>query len=117
MIKKIRDLGVSISMDDFGTGYSTLSLMKSLPIDVLKVDGSFFMRSELDEKNRAVISAIIHLAKSLGMDVVCEGIETKEQVEFVKEQKGDMAQGFYYYKPMPALEFYALLEDKEEGHT
>lgn len=109
IIKRIKDLGFVISMDDFGAGFSTLSLMKTLPVDIIKLDGSFFLQSELDAKNKAVISAIMQLSKNLQFETVSEGIETKEQLEFVKEQGGRCVQGYYFYKPMPAEEFEKLL--------
>lgn len=110
IIKRIKDLGFVISMDDFGAGFSTLSLMKTLPVDIIKLDGSFFLRNELDAKNKAVISAIMQLSKNLQFETVSEGIETKEQLDFVKEQGGRCVQGFYFYKPMPAEEFEKLLK-------
>lgn len=114
-ISRLKRSGFLISMDDFGSGFSTLSLMKSLPLDILKIDGSFFLQNKLDSKNKAVISAIIHLAKSLGFQIVSEGIETKEQADFAREQGSDQAQGYYFYKPMPAEEFEKLLETDENG--
>lgn len=109
MVKLLKDVGYSISMDDFGAGFSTLSLMTELPIDTLKVDGSFFMSKPLDAKNRAVVTSILQLAKNLQFETVMEGVETQEQVDFIKEQGGDCVQGFYYYRPMPAREFVKLL--------
>lgn len=109
MIAKLREYGFRISMDDFGTGYSTLSLMKSLPIDILKIDGSFFMRTPLDEKNKAIISTVINLGKNLGLSIVAEGVETMEQLDFVKKEGCDLVQGYFYYKPMPIYEFEKLL--------
>lgn len=113
IIKRIKDLGYVISMDDFGAGFSTLSLMKTLPVDIIKLDGSFFMRSELDAKNKAVIAAVMQLSKNLQFETVSEGIETKEQLEFVREQGGRCVQGYYFYKPMPAEEFEKLLKTSE----
>ena len=109
IIKNMKDMGYVISMDDFGAGFSTLSLMKSLPVDVIKLDGGFFLKNELDYKNKAVISAIMRLAENLGFETVSEGIETEEQVDFVREQGGKCVQGFYFYRPMPAEEFSKLI--------
>ncbi len=109
MIDRLRTLGFTVSMDDFGTGFSTLSLMKSLPIDVLKLDGNFFYHNRLDRKSKAIISSIIHLAKNLGIQVVAEGVETLEQVIFIQEQNCDYAQGYYYYRPLPMKEFEVVL--------
>lgn len=109
MISKIRDMGFIISMDDFGTGYSTLNIMSNLPLDVIKVDGKFFMNTPLDEKNKTIISAIVNLTKSLDFSIVCEGIETAEQVNYITNEKCDYAQGYYFYKPMPMTEFEKLI--------
>lgn len=114
IIKQMKDAGYVISMDDFGAGFSTLSLMKTLPIDTVKIDGGFFLNSEMDAKNKAVISAILQLADNLALHTVSEGVETIEQVEFIKQQGGRFVQGYYYYKPMPAEEFEKLLESSEE---
>lgn len=109
MISKIRSMGFIISMDDFGTGYSTLNIMSNLPLDIIKIDGKFFMNTPLDEKNKTIISAIVQLTKSLDFSIVCEGIETLEQVDYITNERCDFAQGFYFYKPMPMDEFGTLL--------
>lgn len=113
MIKQMKDIGYITSMDDFGAGFSTLSLMKSLPVDVIKLDGGFFLKNQLDNKSRAVISAMMQLAENLGFGVVSEGVETLEQVDFIKQQGSRCVQGFYFYKPMPADEFEKLLKPSE----
>lgn len=110
MIKRLKDMGFVISMDDFGSGYSTLNFMKTLPVDVIKIDGGFFMKNEMDKKSRAIISAIIQLSKNLDFNIVSEGVETKEQVDFVREQGARCVQGYYFYKPMPAEEFEELIK-------
>jgi len=105
MIKRLKDVGFVISMDDFGSGYSTLNFMKKLPVDVIKIDGGFFMKNEMDVKSKAIISAIIQLTKNLEFTSVSEGVETEEQVEFIKAQGGKCVQGYYFYKPLPVEEF------------
>ena len=109
MIQRLKDIGFAISMDDFGSGYSTLNFMKTMPVDVIKIDGGFFMKNEMDKKSQAIISAIIRLTKDLEYRTVSEGVETKEQVEFLKANGGGLVQGYYYYKPMPAEEFEKLI--------
>lgn len=109
MIQRLKDVGFVISMDDFGSGYSTLNFMKKLPVDVIKIDGGFFMRNEMDNKSKAIISAIIQLTQNLEFKSVSEGVETKEQVEFIKAQGGKCVQGYYYYKPLPSDEFEKLI--------
>jgi diguanylate cyclase (GGDEF)-like protein len=108
-ITELRNRGFVISMDDFGTGYSTLNLMKSLPIDIVKIDSGFFLNNSMDRKSRAVISSFIHLCKNLDLKIVCEGVETLEQVEYIKSEYCDYAQGFFYYRPMPIEEFEKLV--------
>ena len=113
MIKRLKEVGFVISMDDFGAGYSTLNFMKSLPVDIIKIDGGFFMKNEMDRKNKAVISAIMQLTTNLEFKTVSEGVETDEQVEFIKKQGGRYVQGYYFYKPMPAEEFRTLLKENK----
>lgn len=109
MIRRLKEVGYVISMDDFGSGYSSLSFMKELPVDVIKIDGGFFMKNEMDKKSKAIISAIMQLTQNLDFEAVSEGVETKEQVDFIREQGGRIVQGYYFYKPMAAEEFEVLL--------
>ena len=92
-------------MDDFGSGYSSLNLLKELPFDTLKIDGEFFRN--VTDLNRAniVVKNIIDLAKSLHMTVVAEGIETQEQVDFLRTTECDLIQGYFYSKPISAKDF------------
>lgn len=106
----LRDYGFSISVDDFGAGYSNLNLITKLPVDVLKVDGGFFINRQLNEKDKAVISTIISLAHSLNLYVVSEGIENKHQVDFLNASGCDSVQGFFFYKPMCSADFEKLIE-------
>lgn len=97
--------GFCLSMDDFGAGYSSLNSLKDLPIDVLKLDMDFFRGDGSKERGEIVVKETIRLAKSLHMKIVAEGIEKKEQVEFLAEQGCDMIQGYYFARPMPVSEF------------
>ena len=107
-IKKLNP-GVRIAIDDFGTGYSSLSYLSEYPVDILKIDQSFI--SNLDrESNKKIVNTIITLAHSLNMEVVAEGVETKEQAEYLTSKKCGTLQGYYYGKPVPAGEMVALLE-------
>ena len=110
IMTQLKAEGFRISVDDFGSGYSSLNLITLLPFDTLKIDGGFFLNNELTEKNKAVISTIVTLAKSLNLETVCEGIERQEQVDFLREQGCDIVQGYYYYKPMPVENFQKLIE-------
>jgi EAL domain-containing protein (putative c-di-GMP-specific phosphodiesterase class I) len=104
ILKKMKELGISISVDDFGTGYSSLSYLKNFPIDVLKIDQSFIKDILIDEKDAAITTTIIHLGKSLGFEVVAEDVENKQQVEFLTKARCHKIQGYYYSKPIPADE-------------
>lgn len=97
--------GFCIEMDDFGAGYSSLNLLKDLPIDVLKLDMDFFRGEDEKQRGEIVVKETIRLAKALHMKIVAEGIERKEQVEFLAQQGCDMIQGYYFAKPMPVEEF------------
>lgn len=104
ILKKLKDLGITISVDDFGTGYSSLSYLKQFPIDVLKIDQSFIRDIKLNDKDAAIITTIIHLGKSLGMEVVAEGVEEQSQVDFLIAADCEKAQGFYFARPLKAQE-------------
>jgi diguanylate cyclase (GGDEF)-like protein/PAS domain S-box-containing protein len=104
ILKKMKELGISISVDDFGTGYSSLNYLKQFPIDVLKIDQSFIRDILVDEKDAAITTTIIHLGKSLGLEVVAEGVENKKQVEFLSKANCHKIQGFYFSKPIPVDE-------------
>ena len=101
LMSKLRGLGVKVSMDDFGSGYSSLNVLTKLPLDVLKLDKEFLKDFEKDSDEKIIIPGIIDMAKKLNLHVVCEGVETKEQVEFLRDVECDIAQGYYYAKPMP----------------
>ena len=104
-ITKLREYGFLVSMDDFGSGYSSLNSLKDMPLDVLKLDAEFFRGDMENGRGEIVVSEAIKLAKSLNMQTVAEGVEVKEQVEFLARQGCDMIQGFYYAKPMPPEEY------------
>ena len=111
VLNGLKKLGVYLSIDDFGTEYSSLSRLKLLPIDQIKIDKQFIDGITEDEKDRAIINTIILLAKNLGLNVIAEGAETEEQVKFLKEKRCDTVQGFYYYKPMTAVEMERVLRE------
>ncbi|MEF9951761.1 MAG: GGDEF domain-containing protein [Clostridium sp.] len=112
-IMGFRDLGIKVSIDDFGTGYSCLSYLKSMPIDILKIDRSFIVDIEENDKSKNVLKAIVELAKSLNLDVVSEGVETHNQTEFLKQVGCDMVQGYAFNRPMPVKDFEELIKTIE----
>lgn len=105
IVNKMKSFGFAVSMDDFGAGYSSLNSLKELPIDVVKLDAEFFRGNDEEGKGKVIVSEAISLAKKLNMRIVAEGIETREQVDFLAENDCDLIQGYYFAKPMPVEEF------------
>lgn len=105
----LRDIGIKISLDDFGTGFSSLSYLKGLPIDTLKIDKSFIDTVITDENTRIITESIIYMVKKLGFETVAEGVETEEQFKYLNEISCDIIQGYYLGKPMPADDIEKLL--------
>jgi EAL domain-containing protein (putative c-di-GMP-specific phosphodiesterase class I) len=105
----LKRIGLGLAIDDFGTGYSSLSSLKSFPIDTIKVDRSFVRHVPDNTDDTAIMDAIIAMGKTLGLTVVAEGVETREQVEFLREHGCEQFQGFYFSKPLPAGELAELL--------
>jgi diguanylate cyclase (GGDEF)-like protein/PAS domain S-box-containing protein len=110
VLKQIRDFGIQLSIDDFGTGYSALSYMQRFPFSGLKVDRSFVTHLGTEAENPTLVRAILALATSLSLEVVAEGIETPEQLEFFRANGCNYGQGFLFYRPMPAQAIETLLQ-------
>ncbi len=104
-VRKLKEFGFKVSMDDFGAGYSSLNSLKELPLDIIKLDAEFFRSVDDISRSNLIVGETITLAKKLGMQIVAEGIETREQVDFLAEQNCDLIQGFYFSKPLPVAEF------------
>jgi len=100
LLKVLKEDGFHLSIDDFGTGYSSLSYLKNLPIDKLKIDISFVRNITMEPKNQTIVKTIIALANGLGMEVLAEGVETAEELQFLRLSHIDSIQGYYYHKPM-----------------
>jgi len=112
LLHEIKNLGIMLSIDDFGTGYSSMAMVKELPIDALKIDRSFVREIDRDAEGKAIINAIIALGRALDLIVVAEGVETKEQEAFLREQKCDEEQGYLISIPLPADECAAFLANQ-----
>lgn len=108
VMQKLHEIGFKLSIDDFGSGYSSLNMLKDIPADVVKIDREFFNGTVNSQKGRAVISTVVDLAKNLDMQVISEGVETVEQVDFLQDIDCHMVQGYYFAKPMPMKDFEEL---------
>ncbi len=113
VIKKLKDRGYMLLMDDFGSGYSSLNMLKNTPFDVIKIDRDFFSEFMLSDRGKKIISHTISMSKDIGLDMVAEGVETKEQAEFLHNCGCDVAQGFYYSKPISRNDFEHLAFENE----
>lgn len=102
----MKELGIQLSIDDFGTGYSSLSYLRKLPVDELKIDRSFIQNVPEKTKNSAIVSSVIFLAHKLGLQTVAEGVETEEQLEYLKTEQCCQFQGFLFSRPLPAETLY-----------
>ena len=108
-LEALKDLGVRLSMDDFGTGYSALAYLARYPLGALKIDRSFVTGTPEHTSNAGICRAIVAMAASLGMRVVAEGVETEEQMDFLREQGCEEVQGFLLSRPVEAADFQHLL--------
>ncbi len=115
VLQELKDMGIRLALDDFGTGYSSLSYLKRFPIDTLKIDHSFVRDLTSDRDDASIVSAVINMGKSLNMRVVAEGVETREQSAFLRNQHCPEAQGFYFGAPVIPEKVTELLEGELRG--
>jgi diguanylate cyclase (GGDEF)-like protein/PAS domain S-box-containing protein len=113
LLHDLKALGVTLSIDDFGTGYSSLSYLRSFPIDVLKIDRSFVNDIATDEDDEAIVVSIIALAHNLKLRVVAEGVESREQLEYLRRHDCDQIQGYYFSRPVAPLQFEQMLRENK----
>lgn len=106
----LRNQGIRIAIDDFGTGYSSLAYLKRFPVDKIKIDRSFIIDIENSDGNAAIVRAVVFLARSFGMAVNVEGIETQTQLEHIASEGVDEVQGFYFSQPINATDMENLLK-------
>ena len=109
LLQTLRDRGIKIAIDDFGTGYSSLSYLRKFPVDALKIDQSFVRQISTAGDDATIVTAIIGMARNLGLLVVAEGVETLEELEFLRASHCDEAQGFYFSRPVPPQQFARML--------
>lgn len=109
---KLKGIGIQFSLDDFGTGFSSLQYLKQLPLDQIKIDQSFVRDVHLSDNDRAIVQAIIAMAKSLGIDIIAEGVESADQEQQLQRQGCTQYQGYLYGKPMPSDTLDSLIRDR-----
>ena len=109
-LEALREAGVLLLLDDFGSGYSSFGMLQNYNFDIMKIDMSFVRQIETNTKTRSIIRFIIEMAHAMDIKIIAEGAETKEQVEFLRDNGCDYIQGYYFYKPMPEKEFVKLLD-------
>jgi EAL domain-containing protein (putative c-di-GMP-specific phosphodiesterase class I) len=107
--------GIRMSIDDFGTGYSSLSYIKRFQIDKLKIDQSFVRNMTDDQEDKAIVNAVISLAKGLGVKTIAEGVETSTQLELLRRNGCDEVQGYYFSMPLPADQFEAFVRSRHRA--
>ena len=107
--EKLRSFGFQVEMDDFGSGYSSLHMLKEVPVDRIKLDLNFLSGAGDPERGRIIVSHVVQMIRSLGMNLIAEGVENVSQAEFLKSRGCNEMQGFYFYKSMPVHEFEAVM--------
>jgi EAL domain-containing protein (putative c-di-GMP-specific phosphodiesterase class I) len=110
ILRTLREKGVQVAIDDFGTGYSSLSYLRKFPVDALKIDQSFIRQISTAPDETGIVTAVISMARSLKLRVIAEGVETAEELAFLRTQLCDEVQGYYFSRPVAAPQFADLLK-------
>jgi EAL domain-containing protein (putative c-di-GMP-specific phosphodiesterase class I) len=111
ILQTLRERGVRVAVDDFGTGYSSLSYLRKLPVDAVKIDQSFVRQISTPGDDTTIVKAVIGMARGLKLRVIAEGVETLEEVAFLRAYRCEEAQGYYFSRPLPAQQFAMLLRN------
>ena len=117
VLSSLHEIGVTVSIDDFGTGYSSLSYLKKLPIDRIKIDRSFITNLNVDDEDKAIVNAIIAMAKSLHVLVTAEGVEDSEQFAYLKSLECEELQGYHFSRPIPYDEYIAFHKKWQQNNN
>jgi EAL domain-containing protein (putative c-di-GMP-specific phosphodiesterase class I) len=119
LMERLREQGICMAVDDFGTGYSSLSYLKKFRVHKLKIDQSFVRDITIDPEDKAIVGAIISMARSLGIQTIAEGVETQEQLNSLVALGCDQVQGYFHCKPLPAADFFrfALAHGQRQRHA
>jgi EAL domain-containing protein (putative c-di-GMP-specific phosphodiesterase class I) len=115
ILDKLSSLGISFAIDDFGTGFSSIGYLTRIPIDTIKIDKSFTQGIDTSEDSLSIVRSVIQLSSNLGIEVVAEGVENENHLRLLRELECDLAQGYYFSRPVPAEEFEKLLEGWQES--
>lgn len=115
VLKQLRDMGVRVAIDDFGTGYSSLNYLRQFPVDTLKIDQSFIRNLTTNKDDMQITRTIVSMAHNLGLGVIAEGVETKEQLDFLTDLKCEEIQGFYFSRPHPKQELIPFISDQQQS--
>jgi EAL domain-containing protein (putative c-di-GMP-specific phosphodiesterase class I) len=116
MLARLVDLDLKLHLDDFGTGYSSLSYLHQLPVDALKIDRSFVSNMMTDATSASIVESIVALGHTLGAQVIAEGVETEDQLERLRRLKCDLAQGYYFSRPLEVEQVTALIAPRGAGN-
>jgi EAL domain-containing protein (putative c-di-GMP-specific phosphodiesterase class I) len=115
LLNELKDMGLKLAIDDFGTGYSSLAYLKKFKIDRLKIDQSFVRDIATDPNDAAIVHAIVQMAHTLNLQVIAEGVENEEMLQYVSSCQCDQAQGYHFARPMPPEAFSAFIADWAQG--